>query len=60
MRARVQVQEEYLAGLELDRREWHRYRTRAAKHGAVAGQQKRRQARLAYGSDQPDGIESDM
>lgn len=60
MRARVQVQEDYLAGLERDRREWNRYQIQIAKSGAVAAQRKRRQARLAYGSDQLGGIGSDL
>lgn len=60
MRERVQVQEDFLAGLERDRREWRRYRTWVAKSGAVAAKQKRRQARLAYGTDQVDGIGSDL
>lgn len=60
MRARVQVQEEFLAGLELDRREWRRYQTHAAKSGAVESQHRRRQLRLAYGSDPSDGVGSDV
>jgi len=60
MRARVQVQEEFLAGLERDRREWHRYRTQAVKSSSVSAKQRIRQVRLAYGSDQSDGIGSDM
>lgn len=60
MRARVQVQEDFLVGLELDRREWRRHQTRAAKSGVVAPQHRRRQLRLAYGSDPSDGVGSDM
>eukprot|EP00752_Nemacystus_decipiens_P003563 g3286.t1 len=60
MRARVQVQEDFLAGLERDRREWRRYQTHAAKSGAVASHHRRRQLRLAYGDDPSDGVGSDM
>lgn len=60
MRARVQVQEDFLVGLEQDRREWRRYQTHAAKSGVVASQHRRRQLRLAYGSDPSDGVASDM
>ncbi len=59
MRARVQVQEEFLAGLEHDRREWHRYRTQAVKSGSVSSKQRIRQVRLAYGSDQSEGTGRD-
>lgn len=60
MRARVQVQEDFLAGLELDRREWGRYQTHVVKSGVVASQRTRRQLRLAYGGDPSDGVGSDM
>lgn len=60
MRARVQVQEDFLAGLERDQREWRRYQTHAAKSGVVAGQHRKRQMRLAYGSDASDGGGSDL
>lgn len=60
MRARVQVQEDFLAGLEQDRREWRRYRTHAAKRGVVESQHRRRELRLAYGEDLSDGVSSDM
>lgn len=60
MRARVQVQEDFLAGLEVDRREWHRYQTDAVKSNAVAAQRRRLQVRLAYGNDQSEGVGSDL
>ncbi|CAM9393438.1 unnamed protein product, partial [Hapterophycus canaliculatus] len=60
MRARVQVQEEFLAGLEVDRREWHRYQTHTVKSNAVAAQRRRLKVRLAYGNQQSDDIGSDI
>lgn len=60
MRARVQVQEDYLAGLELDRREWRRLKTQAVKTHMVGPKRQLLEARLKYGSDLPDGDGSDM
>ncbi|CAM9752234.1 unnamed protein product [Ectocarpus sp. 6 AP-2014] len=60
MRARVQVQEDYLAGLEQDRREWRRYQVQAVKTKSVAVKQRRLRMRLAYGTDLSDGIGSDI
>ncbi|CAM9201730.1 unnamed protein product [Ectocarpus sp. 4 AP-2014] len=60
MRARVQVQEDYLAGLEQDRREWRRYQIQAVKTKSVAVKQRRLRMRLAYGTDLSDGIGSDI
>lgn len=48
MRKRVQVQEEYLMGLEADRKDWRRYRTHIVKNRAMKSKHKLLRRRLSY------------
>lgn len=59
MRARVQAQEKFLVGLELDHREWSRLKTQIVKKQAAASKQKLLRVRLDYGTDPNDRGGSD-
>lgn len=59
MRARVQEQEDYLAGLQLTRREWKRFRTQVVKNRVAASSQKMLRVRLNYGNEHLDGAGSE-
>lgn len=51
MRERVQVQKDYLAGLEMDRRDWHRHRTALVMACATSSKHKLLRRRLMFGGE---------